>query len=272
MKERFREFYETVGKNYPEDEIVYGTLSGQLRKKWIINKLQDFPPGNLLDCGCNIGTLSKSWYKGSVFGVDIAYSVLLKGRRETPRINFLQADLRSLSMFKHGSIDNAMACEVIEHLDRPDRFFRKLYPAMRKGGWILVTSPNFTGNRPQQNQLGILRTFGIITGTEGVKYLHTAYKPPELAAMAERAGFKIIEQGSFEFELRGWLKPLTILRRLLNSCTTRFSPTSRMIYLIEGAFGKIETNTFWVLSTFNFAWLLKKFFPEGRRSYIVAAK
>lgn len=272
MKERFREFYESVGKYYPEDEIVYSTLSGQLRKKWITKKLQDFPPGNLLDCGCNIGTLSESWHKGNVFGVDIAYSVLLKGKRGTPCIHFLQADLRNLSMFRDGSIDNAMACEVIEHLDRPDLFFKKLYPAMRKNGRILVTSPNFTGRRPEQSQLGILRSFGLITGTLGGEYLHTAYQPHELATMAEQAGFEVVEQGSFEFELRGWLKPVTVLQRLLNSCATRFSPTSRMIYLIERTFRKIEMNTFLVLNTFNFAWLLKKMFPEGRRSYIVATK
>lgn len=272
MNDRFRAFYEAVGLKYPEDSIIYETLSGHLRKKWITSKLQHFPKGNLLDCGCNVGTLSRNWQKGNVYGVDIAFAVLNKGKKQSPHVHFVQADLRDMKMFKAGSIDNAMACEVVEHLDAADRFFDNLYETMKKGGLLLITSPNFTTSRPVRLPLGILRSFGINRGTEGDQYLHTAYKPLELAAKAQRSGFMVIERGSFEIELRGWLKPINMLRQFFGKIIMYFEPTSRMLRLVERSFNKIEINSFFILDTFNFGLLLKRIFKEGRRSYIVAKK
>ncbi|MDH4211717.1 MAG: class I SAM-dependent methyltransferase [candidate division WOR-3 bacterium] len=272
MDDQYRKFYESVAEKYPEDSIVYRTLSGYLRKKWIMNKLRDFPQGSLLDCGCNVGTLSRNWQKGIVFGVDIAHAVLKKGKALSPQTNFVQADLCDMRMFKTESVDSAMVCEVVEHLVTADRFFENLYRTMKKGGLVLVTSPNFTSSRPHRIPLGILRSFGVNQGTEGKHYLHTAYKPAELAAMAQRAGYTVLEQGSFEIELRGWLKPITILRQFLNKVSMHLAPASRMPQLLEHGFNRIELNIFYALDTFNFGLLLRKIFSEGRRSYIVAKK
>lgn len=272
MKDNFREFYESVGTRYPEDSIVYETLSGHLRKRWISEKLGQLPEGNLLDCGCNIGTLSREWIKGPVFGVDISYAVLKRGKEHTPRTNFVHADLRDLTMIKKNSIDNAMACEVIEHLDKPHQFLRCLYEAMKNGGNVLITSPNYSHSRPRLVPLGIMRSFGVAQGTDGARYLHTAYRPEELATMARNAGFRVLDSGSFEHEMRGWLKPLTILQQLLGSVSNRFFEESRMSYLVEHFINLIQRDLFLILNSFGFGQLLKKIFEEGRRSYILAIK
>jgi 2-polyprenyl-3-methyl-5-hydroxy-6-metoxy-1,4-benzoquinol methylase len=272
MSDRFRAFYEALGEKYPEEQLVYTTLSGQIRKKWILQKLRTLPAGNLLDCGCNTGLLSKDWHHGSVFGVDLSYTVLHRGKTNAPRTKFVQADLRDLGMFKSGSFDNAMACEVVEHLDQPDVFFKHLYRTMKKGGHILVTTPNYSRKRPEKVELGILRSFGITTGTSGNTYLHTAYRPDELAMMAQTAGFAVIEQGSFEHELRGWLKPLTIFERIFNAISRKFFPSSKMIQLFERFISTIEVDTFLVLDTLFITRMMKHIFKRGRRSYIVVEK
>lgn len=272
MADRFREFYESVGAQYPEDDIVYRTLSGQIRKKWITRKLREFPAGTLLDCGCNTGGLSKNWRGGAVFGIDIAYAPLSRGRRRAPRTIFFQADLRDLSMIRNGCIDNAIACEVIEHLDRPDLFLGHLYRILDRGGSVLITSPNFTRSRPREVGLGVLRSFGVKAGTAGDRYLHTAYKPQELAAMAQKAGFVVLEQSSFEFELRGWLKPVTEIERVTKAVILDRAPASRLNRLIERAFRRLEINLFSMLDTFDFGRLLHRTFREGRRSYVVVRK
>ncbi|UCD05512.1 MAG: class I SAM-dependent methyltransferase [candidate division WOR-3 bacterium] len=272
MKNRTREFYEELGEKYPEDSIVYSTLSGRIRKKWIVDSLRGFPRGNLLDCGCNVGTLSRGWQKGVVFGVDISYAVLKKGKTLSPKASYLQADLCEMIMLRKNSIDNAIACEVIEHLEAADRFLDNLYLVMKKGGLLLITSPNYTSVRPGRIPLGILRSFGIEYGTRGKEYLHTAYKPTELAALALRSGFTIQEKGTFEKELRGWLKPATIFRRCLETLCLRLAPASRMLQLLEQGFNSLEINTFDMLNTFNFGVILRRIFSEGRRSYIIARK
>jgi SAM-dependent methyltransferase len=195
-----------------------------------------------------------------------------RGKANAPRTIFIQADLRDLGIFKQGSFDNAMACEVVEHLDQPGEFFRYLYRALKNGGHVMVTTPNYSRKRPENVELGILRSFGIDKGTSDNTYLHTAYRPYELAEMARAAGFEVIEQGSFEHELRGWLKPLTLVQTAFRALSRRFFSSSRMIQLYEEFLGKIEINAFMVLESFLLTRGLKHLFKQGRRSYIVAKK
>ena len=195
MKDRFTKFYEKVGKYYPEDEIVYSTLSGLMRKKWILQKLEKMNKGSLLDCGCNAGRLTSTWRKGPAFGIDISYDVLKKGKELYPDLNFIQADLRELNFLKANSFDNAIACEVLEHLESPLQFLKGLYPLLKPGGLLLITTPNYTLQQPKFVSIGIMRTFGIDKGIEGERYLHTAYQPDELVQLVKRAGFQWLKRG-----------------------------------------------------------------------------
>ena len=58
MKENFnsafREFYESVGSNYPEEEVVYHSLRGRLREDFIRQWLKNLQ-GPLLDVGTGEG-------------------------------------------------------------------------------------------------------------------------------------------------------------------------------------------------------------------------
>jgi SAM-dependent methyltransferase len=272
MRDHFREFYESIGEKYPEDLTIYHTLSGQLRKKWILQKLKTLPSGNLLDCGCNTGTLSKGWNRGQVFGIDLSYAVLRRGRNNAPGTAFIQADLRDLNMFRPGAFQNAMACEVVEHLDRPHEFFEHLYRAMKKNGHVLVTTPNYSRTRPEKVELGVLRSYGVTTGTSGDSYLHTAYRPEELCALARGAGFSILEYGSFEHELRGWLKPITLFELLFSALRKKYFSASKFVQLFDHFMNALKSNLFVIMDTFSFSVILKRIFKQGRRSYIIAEK
>lgn len=272
MRDRFREFYERAGTYYPEDALTYSSISGLLRKKWIERKIESLPAGNLLDCGCNVGRLSAQWRKGVVFGIDIARTVLKKGKKLFPETNFIHGDLRAIEFIKPGSIDNTIACEVIEHLDKPLIFLQGLYTIMKKGGLVLITAPGYSYFRPNLEPLGVLRSYGIQQGTDGDFYLHTAYKPHELKHMAEQTGFEITETGSFEFEMRGWTKPLTIVEHWFWQFGKKFFSDSRFNILAMHFFESIKINLYYILETFSFSKLLRKFFKEGRRSYIIAKK
>ena len=272
MKDRFTKFYENVGKYYPEDEIVYSTLSGLIRKKWIIQKLKKMNKGSLLDCGCNVGRLSSTWSKGPAFGIDISYDVLKRGKELYPGLNLIQADLRELNFLKANSFDNAIACEVLEHLEAPLQFLKGLYPLLKPGGLLLITTPNYTLRQPKFVSIGIMRAFGIDKGVDGERYLHTAYQPDELAQLVKRAGFSVVEKGSFEFELRGWLKPITLLEKIFFNLSKKFFPASKLNPLFYQFLRRTEINLFVILDTFGLSRLLKKIFKQGRRSYILVKK
>lgn len=272
MKDKYKHFYELAGKYYPEDDITYSSLSGLLRKKWVINKLKTMSPGNLLDCGCNIGRLGAYWKRGDIYGIDISFSVLQKGKKIFPEINFIQGDLRALEFIRKGTIDNAIVIEVIEHLDKPLALLKGLYHILRKDGLVLITAPNYSYFRPGLVNLGIIRSFGINQGTKGKRYLHTAYKPGELALMAEQIGFTVVEKGSFEHELKGWAKPLTIITNIFDVLSAKFFPESKLNYLFVRTIHGLELNIFSILETFFFSKILRKIFKEGRRSYVLAQK
>lgn len=268
----YQQFYELAGRLFPEDRLTYSSLSGIVRKKWVLKKLAQMPKGNLLDCGCNIGRLSERWKKGTVYAVDIAYSLVSKGKRLYPEINFIQGDIQNLNFIRTESIENAMAIEVVEHLEHPEDFLKTLYQALKKKGQALITTPGYSSHRPVLEPLGIIQSFGIKEGTREKKYLHTAYKPDELAEMAKRAGFDIIEKGSFEYELRGWVKPFTLARRLFFWLSAKFFESSKLNWLFIQFIQHLEIDLFGCLDVFGFSRLLKKIFKEGRRSYLLIQK
>ncbi|MGB9721975.1 MAG: class I SAM-dependent methyltransferase [bacterium] len=272
MADKYREFYEQAGQYYAEDRLTYSSLSGITRKKWVLKRLSQLNPGNLLDCGCNIGRLSSEWKKGIIIGVDIAYSLLIKGKRNFPYINFIQGDLRNIEFFKTNSIDNAIAIEVIEHLDSVDSFLSGLFNILKLGGMLLITTPSYSKMRPYMTKLGILKSFGIKRGVEGDSYLHTAYKPEELKSLVEKVGFKIIESGSFEFESRGWVKPFTTLRWIFEYISGKFFPYSLLNILFVEYLNRIEIDSFFIFDTLGLSKLIKIFFKQGRRSYVLAKK
>jgi len=272
MKDQQRRFYECVGQLYPEDEIVYSMLSGILRKKWVTAKMQTMHRGNLLDCGCNVGRLSSRWKRGTVYGIDIAFSVLRRGKGLYQNIHFIQGDLRTISFIRPNSIDNAIAIEVLEHLDKPSDFLNGLYAIVKHGGLVLITVPCYTYSRPLNISLGIMKSFGVHKGTDGQLYLHTAYKPDELVHMLTQCGFKIVEKGYFEFELRGWLKPLSIVVSIFELLSERFFPCSKLNFMFAQFVETIKINLFYIFETFSFSKLLKRIFKEGKRSYVMAQK
>ncbi|MEO0205451.1 MAG: class I SAM-dependent methyltransferase [candidate division WOR-3 bacterium] len=272
MADKYRVFYELAGKCYPEDRLTYSSLSGIMRKKWVLKKLEQLPAGILLDCGCNVGRLSSEWKKGMVIGVDIAFSLLIKGRKLFPHMNFIHGDLQNIEFFMKNSLDNAIAIEVIEHLYRVDDFLIGLFNILKPGGMVLITTPSYSKRRPVMTKLGVLKSFGIKSGVEGKGYLHTAYKPEELKILVEKRGFKIIESGSFEFESRGWVKPFTTMTGLFEAISEKFFPDSLLNILFVETLNRLEIDTFFILDTLGLGKLIKLFFKEGRRSYVLAKK
>jgi SAM-dependent methyltransferase len=272
MPDKYRSFYELAGRQYPEDELTYSSLSGIIRRKWVQARIRGLPAGNLLDCGCNTGRLAADWRRGQVFGVDIALGALRRGRGMFPRVHFIQGDLRRFDFIKDNSIDNAVVIEVLEHLEDPRDFLKGLFRALKNGGRVLVTTPGYVKVRPRELNLGILKSYGIDAAPDGDRYHHTAYKPSELAARLSDAGFKVLGQGSFEHELRGWVKPLVVLGNLIDRISGQWFPRSRLNILIARILRRLEVDLFYILDTFGFSGFLRKLFGEGRRTFVLAGK
>ena len=271
-EERLRKFYEEVGEKYPEEEIVYYTLRGKLRKKFVLNFVRQ-AQGRFLDAGCNTGIYLREYRNGDAVGVDLAHSVLKKARERlhknhTNRVFFIVGSAENLFFLKEHSIDSYLCSEVLEHVFHPQAVFDGIAHVLRRGGRALVTTPNYRKNKPKWIETGELKKFQI----DGDEYFHTAYRPEEMAAMAKKAGLRVLEQGTLEWEIKYATKiPVLILwsirwmnRHLFKNPKIEswnlnvFEKLSKLFYGI-GHFTRLEK-------------IVRVMIKEGVRSYVVLTK
>ena len=96
--------------------------------------------GTLADIGCGTGDLWRAAAGGFArcIGIDaVRYDGL------PADVDFRVADLDTTGLpMADGSVDVAAAVEVVEHLDNPRALVRELVRVVRRGGWIVVSTPN----------------------------------------------------------------------------------------------------------------------------------
>ena len=263
-----KHFYEDVGECYPEEDEVYNTLRGILRKKFVLSYLEQFK-GRLLEIGCNRGMYLQAYQNGESYGVDLSSSVLKKAHTGK-KLHLAVADAERLKCFKPNSFDHVLCSEVLEHCLHPDLIFEGIHDTLKPGGIALLTTPNYTGKRPIWMGLGTLKHFDI-EYEEGEEYFHTAYKPKELEEFAHAHNLQVVESGTLEKDIKYAAKiPAAILLtgRLIN----RIFKSEKLDKLNESFFNKL---TIWIYQFAHFTRLdkiLLKLFPVGVRSYIVMQK
>ncbi len=268
--ENFREFYESVGAKYPEEEIVYHSLRGVIRRQFVLSYLEKFH-GMFLDLGCNRGAYIASYKNGRALGVDIAFSVLHAARQRLPEAYLVQGDAQNLSFLRSNSIDAILCSEVIEHVPHPQQIFFECFRVLKPRGHLLVTTPNYKKNRPTWIKVDEMQSYGV-RGVVDDQYFHTAFRPQELKQMTETAGFQVLEWGTFEKEVKYATRiPLLIyyLLNLVNAVTFKnqrldqfnkkmLDRGSRLIYTGCAALGLNN--------------VLTRLVKEGVRSYILVTK
>ncbi len=199
LKSKLKKFYEEVGEKYPEKEIIYCTLRGILRKKFIsqyLNKLN----GSLLDIGCNAGMYLDEYQGGKRYGVDLSFNVLKKNNISAEKY-LVVADAENLFCFRAGSFDHVLCSEVLEHCLNPLAVFQSIYHVLKKEGLAILTTPNYRKHRPGWVDLGSLPEFGVTIDCQD-GYFHTAYQPDELREFALSVGLEVVTSGTMEKDVK----------------------------------------------------------------------
>ncbi len=268
--ESYKSFYDEVGKNYPEEDIVYRSLGGRLRRAFILTYLTSCK-GTLLDVGCNQGMYLREYTGGMKVGMDISLSVLqrIRGRgEETPLVI---GDAQSLNCFRTEVFDTMICSEVLEHVAYPRKVLRGMIRLLKPGGQVLVTVPNYRRKRPEWVDIGTMKGYGV-HGIKADTYFHTAFRTDELAEMGESAGFDIIETGTLEKGVKYAAKiPFLFFRvlRFLNGMTfqnTGWDRYNQKMY---------DVSTVWIYTVVRGLGLhrfLLKWIFEGVRSYAILGK
>jgi 2-polyprenyl-3-methyl-5-hydroxy-6-metoxy-1,4-benzoquinol methylase len=266
-KSKLLSFYTQVGEKYPEQEIVYQTLRGKLRKKFILQQLEQFN-GSLLDVGCNRGMYLLHYHKGPRYGIDISYPALSKIPGD-PGLYLVVADAEDLECFQPACFKNVLCSEVLEHCLNPQRVFKGIYHVLEDKGVALITTPNYRNTRPEWIKLGSLEFYGI--KTEDQNYYHTAFKPEELCRLAQQQGFTVLKHGTLEKEIK-YAAKIPVIVLLTGRAINRLFKCPAFERFNENLFQKLSI---WIYDFCHKTRLEKLFLPfirTGVRSYIVIRK
>lgn len=103
-----------------------------------------YTSGRWLDAGCAKGFLLNiaSQYGWEPFGFDISSYAIKEARSVCPRAHLLVLDAQSPLPFPSDFFEVITACELIEHLTRPENFIKEAYRLLKPGGLLFITTPN----------------------------------------------------------------------------------------------------------------------------------
>ncbi len=266
--ENFKEFYQSVGSVYPEEDLVYKTLRGKVRRQFILRHLNLFQ-GLLLDIGCNRGAYISDYKNGSAIGLDLSFPVLRRARKRLGNILF-QGDAQTPALKKE-CIDVILCSEVLEHVPDAQKVISETYRILKPGGVLFLTTPNYTKEKPTWVKIDEMADYGV-HGVKDETYFHTAFKPVELKVMSEQVGFAQIDVGTFEKEVKYATRiPVLFFHifRFLNNLLFRSPRFNRLNKLIMD---KMSLYIYHLSVFLGLNIFFVKLINEGVRSYLIARK
>ncbi len=97
----------------------------------------------VLDVGCGMGILGeeiKKRFGSDVYGIDISEVGIRYAKRTGVKARL--ADIEEKWPFPNDFFNKVISVQVIEHLLNPDHFFQEARRVTKKGGTVIITTPN----------------------------------------------------------------------------------------------------------------------------------
>ena len=158
------QFYNELGKKYPEEKIVYSEPWAQYREKVLSNLIENGE--ETLDIGCNRGRYSA--HVGDKYvGLDPAIGCLQHFRKQRIR------GVAEALPFKNESFETILLFETLEHVWERNLVLDECKRILKIKGKLIVSAPY--GHDPwQMIWEEVLGKFGV----EERKYLHGGFNEP----------------------------------------------------------------------------------------------
>ena len=160
-----REYYERWSPG--RDDYWRKMAAPRLRVRVLLRALKRFDPENVVDLGCGGGVLLREIRarhpNARLCGIDLSREQIQENRRISPWADWHVANLDGVVEFQGplaGGFDVAIASEVIEHLDRPDRLLANARALARPGARLLLTTQS-GAIRETERRVGHRRHFSV---------------------------------------------------------------------------------------------------------------
>lgn len=126
----------------------------------------------VLEAGCGSGAMGdwveRNWGAG-VVGVDLSLFSLQRARKKYAP-HFVQSDLESLP-FKEGTFDTVLLFDVLEHIVYPDAMFKEFFRVLKKGGVLVIVSPNLMFNPRVPLKIKMLEAIDYLRPRSGFRFV-----------------------------------------------------------------------------------------------------
>ncbi len=217
---------------YPEMFLNEGTLQ---RMDLIRKTVEKRRPDTLLDIGCGDGGVGKAIepYLGRYTGVDLS-----EERVELAKSRLTNATLQVASAtdlpFPDEAFDFVLCSEVLEHVPKYDKAVFEAVRCLKKGGVLLVTTPNYH-NLTQWLRIVAKKSLKAIGITKRSKWYDEPVPMKKLSMLFQRSSMLTLEKGTFFMRLYGFPSLPSQVNRLFGqvlSVIDRVCPAGLYAYFI----------------------------------------
>ena len=144
----------------------------------------------LLEVGCGPGyylRCAERWFPNcEIYGLDIDNSLVEFAKMHVKKATIIRHDGQEIP-FPDRTIDVVVSLQVIEHIEKPERFFAETYRVLKENGLLLIAAPNPAGISAKM--LG--------AGWQGYRYDHISLKSPlEWRDLMRNSGFQVLDDGT----------------------------------------------------------------------------
>lgn len=180
--------------------------------------------GNLkiIDLGCADGrmlsVIKAALPESECTGVEFSQDLVDYAKASFPEINIMQGNIEE-KVFENEQFNVAVATAVIEHLERPESFLRKVESILSPGGILIITTPVPFWEKIASN----------VGHIEKDKH-HSVMAIRELSLLGAKAGFEVLEKKKFMLSPVG-LPFENILEKALRKIKFTFFMVNQLIVL-----------------------------------------
>lgn len=130
-------YHKYTAKNPIQQHLINRFLNQVVRQARIIR------PKTVLEAGCGEGFILDRLYKANIgkrlLGIDSSDVAVALAKKERSHLDIRKGDVYRLP-FKDNSFDLIMCCEVLEHLEKPEKALAELKRVCAK--YVILSVPN----------------------------------------------------------------------------------------------------------------------------------
>lgn len=161
------------------------------------NVVKFAPNGNFLDIGFGLGFqlyLANKCGATAIYGTELDADAIKFVKSHLSNINIFEGELMS-AKYQDNFFDTINLCHVIEHVLDPVEYIKELYRITKKGGVLILSTPNIGSFPYKLFRIFNFLSFKIPQIVDGLEHTFI-FNKENLRSLAQSAGYTLITQYS----------------------------------------------------------------------------